>query len=138
MADLDIVDLARRHVADLSGGQRQRVFVAQGLAQDHDLLVMDEPLTGLDLVSAATIDRIIHAETGRGCTVVHSTHDLDEARAADYVLLLGQRKVRHGRPADVLTTALLQEAYGLGSHHPIGGDSATLPTPHHDDHGHAH
>lgn len=138
MAEVDIVDLARRHVAALSGGQRQRVFVAQGLAQDHEVLVMDEPLTGLDLVSSATIDRIIHAETGRGCTVVHSTHDLDEARAADYVLLLGQGRVRHGRPADVLTTPLLQEAYGLGTHHPIGGDSAVLPTPHHEGPGHVH
>jgi manganese transport system ATP-binding protein len=132
MTDLGITDLARAHVADLSGGQRQRVFVAQGLAQDHDVLVLDEPLTGLDLVSAEAIDRIIHAETDRGCSVVHSTHDLDEARAADYVLLLGQRTVRHGLPEDVLTPALLQEAYGLGSHHPMAEGSEGLPTPHHD------
>jgi manganese transport system ATP-binding protein len=132
MSDLGITDLARAHVADLSGGQRQRVFVAQGLAQDHDVLVLDEPLTGLDLVSAEAIDRIIHAETDRGCSVVHSTHDLDEARAADYVLLLGQRTVRHGLPEGVLTPALLQEAYGLGSHHPMAEGSEGLPTPHHD------
>lgn len=132
MADLGITELARAPVAALSGGQRQRVFVAQGLAQDHDALVLDEPITGLDFLSAEAIDRIIHAETARGCSVVHSTHDLDEARAADYVLLLGQRTVRHGRPADVLTPARLQEAYGLGSHHPLAEGSEDLPTPHHD------
>jgi manganese transport system ATP-binding protein len=135
MTELGITGLARTHVADLSGGQRQRVFVAQALAQDHDVLVLDEPLTGLDLLSGEAIDRIIHAETARGCSVVHSTHDLDEARAADYVLLLGQGTVRHGSPHDVLTQANLQQAYGLGSHHPVSEPSADLPTPHHEQEG---
>ena len=49
---LDITALRRRHLSELSAGQRQRVYVAQGIAQDHDALLLDEPLTGLDLVSA--------------------------------------------------------------------------------------
>ncbi len=131
LAELDVTDLQSRHLSELSGGQRQRVYVAQGIAQDHHLLVMDEPLTGLDLVSASTIDRIIHAETDRGCTVILTTHDLDEARAADYVLLLGQGQVVSGLPEEVLTQSNLQVAYGLGAQHPIQEGSTELPTPHH-------
>ena len=75
-------------MACLRRRQRQRVFVAQGLAQDHDLLLLDEPLTGIDLPTAQAIDAVIHDELTRGCTVVMTTHDLSEARVADYVLLL--------------------------------------------------
>jgi len=137
MAEMDLLPLARRHLSELSGGQRQRVFVAQGLAQDHHMLIMDEPLTGLDLPSAETIDRIIHAETARGCTVILTTHDLDEARAADHVLLLGQGELVAGAPSQVLTMDRLQQAYRLGAHHPSASAAALLPSPHHhaeDDH----
>lgn len=114
---LDIADLSRRHLTELSGGQRQRVYVAQGIAQSHEVLLLDEPLTGLDLVSARTIDRIIHSERHRGCSVVLTTHDLDEARAADHVLLMNGRVVASGPPEHVLTTANLETAYGLGALH---------------------
>jgi len=66
MDRMGITDLAARHLHELSGGQRQRVFVAQGLAQDHELLLLDEPLTGLDLTSAKAIDDVIHDEQMRG------------------------------------------------------------------------
>ena len=56
LARMEISHLARRHMHELSGGQRQRVLIAQGIVQDHELLVLDEPLTGLDITSAATID----------------------------------------------------------------------------------
>jgi iron complex transport system ATP-binding protein len=131
MKELDVTDIRSRHLGELSGGQRQRVYVAQGIAQDHRLLIMDEPLTGLDLVSARTIDRIIHAETDRDCTVILTTHDLDEARAADFVLLLGQGSVVSGTPEIVLTQQNLQIAYGLGAHHPAHEHATELPTPHH-------
>lgn len=131
MVEMDLLPLARRHLNELSGGQRQRVFVAQGLAQDHHMLIMDEPLTGLDLPSAETIDRIIHAETARGCTVILTTHDLDEARAADHVLLLGQGGLVAGPPSDVLTMDHLQQAYRLGAHHPSASAATLLPSPHH-------
>lgn len=127
---LDITDLARRHLTELSGGQRQRVYVAQGLAQDHDVLLLDEPLTGLDLVSARTIDRIIHAERDAGGAVVITTHDLDEARAADHVLLMSGRVVASGPPEQVLTRRNLEIAYGLGALHPSEGFL--------DDHSHPH
>ena len=118
MALLRIDDLADRQVARLSGGQRQRVFVAQALAQDHRVLFMDEPLTGLDIQSAQTIDDIMHEEPARGCSVVFTTHDLEEARAADHVILVSGYVVADGAPEDVLTPENLATAYGLGLLHP--------------------
>ncbi len=125
---LEVTDLARRHLGELSGGQRQRVYVAQGLAQHHEALLLDEPLTGLDLVSARTIDTIIHTERDRGHSVVLTTHDLDEARAADWVVLMSGRVVAFGPPASVLTRSNLADAYGLGSLHDGGGDFLDDPT----------
>jgi manganese transport system ATP-binding protein len=129
MERLKITDLARRHLTELSGGQRQRVYVAQGIAQGHEVLLLDEPLTGLDLVSARTIDSIIHSERHRGCSVVLTTHDLGEARAADHVLLMKGRVVASGTPAQVLTKENLETAYGLGALHDAG--EAFLDDPAH-------
>ena len=107
-----ITDIGARHLSELSGGQRQRVFVAQGLAQDHDLLLLDEPLTGIDLTTAQAIDTAIHDETDRGCTVIVTTHDLSEAQVADHVVLLSGRVVASGPPEKVLTAEHLADAYG--------------------------
>ena len=112
-----ITDLGNRPLNDLSGGQRQRVFVAQGLAQEHDLLLLDEPLTGIDFPTAQAIDFVIHDELARGCTVVMTTHDLSEAQVADNVILLSGRVVAHGSPREVLTTGHLQDAYGAALLH---------------------
>ncbi len=129
MQRLGVDDLARRPVSELSGGQRQRVFVAQGLAQDHDLLLLDEPLTSLDLVSARTIDAIIHTERDQRNTVVITTHDLEEAQAADHVILMKGRVLATGPPAAVLTREHLEQAYGLGAlHTPEGAGRPDLPT----------
>ncbi|MGM0386488.1 MAG: metal ABC transporter ATP-binding protein [Actinomycetota bacterium] len=117
MDRLEITDLAERHLGELSGGQRQRVYVAQGIAQDHELVLLDEPLTGLDITSARTIDRIIHGEREQGHSVILTTHDLEEARVADQVLLMAGRVVAAGPPEQVLTRRNLEEAYGLGSLH---------------------
>jgi manganese transport system ATP-binding protein len=121
MARLDVTQLHRRHLTELSGGQRQRVYVAQAIAQNHELLLMDEPLTGLDLVSARTIDTIIHSERDGGCSVMLTTHDLEEARAADHVLLMSGRVVASGPPTQVLTRRNLEVAYGLGALHDHSG-----------------
>jgi iron complex transport system ATP-binding protein len=113
MDRLEIADLAARHLNELSGGQRQRVFVAQGLAQQADLLLLDEPVTGLDLVSHERILTIVKEETTeRGVTVVMTTHDLGEAAAADHLLLLAGRVVAAGTADEVITPAHLSEAYG--------------------------
>lgn len=129
-----ISDIAGHQLHHLSGGQRQRVFVAQGLAQDHDILLLDEPLTGIDLPTAQAIDSVIHDERDRGCTVIMTTHDLSEARVADHVLLLSGRAVASGTPREVLTAEHLAEAYGPSLLHVDEGrifvdDPAHQPVP---------
>lgn len=133
MDRMGITDLGPRRLHNLSGGQRQRVFVAQGLVQDHDILLLDEPLTGIDLPAARAIDRVIHDETERGCTVVMTTHDLSEAQFADRVLLVSGRVVASGAPDDVLTNEHLLAAYGPSLLHADEENSVFL-----DDPGHAH
>ncbi len=112
MEQLEISDLADRHLRELSAGQRQRVLVAQGLAQRGDVLLLDEPVTGLDLISRQRIVDAVTRERARGCAVVLSTHDLEDAELADHVLLLAGRVVAAGPPASVLTADHLREAYG--------------------------
>ncbi len=130
MERMAITDLSRRHLRELSGGQRQRVFVAQGLAQDRDILLLDEPLTGLDLPSARAIDAVIHDEQKRGGTVVMTTHDLAEARVADHVVLLASRVVASGTPTEVLTASNLKSAYGAALLH-VEGEQIFLDDPAH-------
>ncbi len=112
MRRLDVEDLANRHLAELSGGQRQRVFVAQGLAQHADVLLLDEPVAGLDLPSAERIRDVVEAERAAGRTVVIATHDLAEAARADHAVLVAGRVVAAGPPGEVLTAEHLRVAYG--------------------------
>ncbi len=134
MERMQITGLARRHLHHLSGGQRQRVFVAQGLVQEHDMLLLDEPLTGVDITAAQAIDSVIHDEMERGCTVVMTTHDISEARFADHVILLSGRVVAYGAPEDVITRENLVSAYGPNLLHVDDGeifldDPAHVPVP---------
>lgn len=130
MERMNIVGLADRHLTELSGGQRQRVFVAQGIAQDHDMLLLDEPLTGLDMTSAQAIDHVIHDEQAHGCTIVLTTHDLTAAQVADHVILMSGRVVASGSPDVVLTTEYLREAYGPSLIH-VEGTRLFLDDPVH-------
>lgn len=134
MDRMQIRGLASRHLQHLSGGQRQRVFVAQGLAQEHDMLLLDEPLSGVDITAAQAIDSVIHDEMERGCTVVMTTHDISEARFADHVILLSERVVAFGAPEDVITRENLIAAYGPNLLHVDDGqifldDPAHIPVP---------
>ncbi len=132
---MDVADLARRQLHELSGGQRQRVLVAQGLAQEAELLLLDEPVTGLDVVSRRLIDAAVDDERAAGRTVVVSTHDLADARRADSVLLLAGRVVASGPPSEVLTDGPLRAAYG-GRVVALGDEHLLVDDPHHD-HRHA-
>lgn len=111
MERLEISDLANRHVSHMSGGQRQRVLIAQGLAQGANMLLLDEPVAGLDIASIAAIRRVIDAERDAGRTVIVATHDLAEAAAADHAVLLDGCVIASGSPREVLTPANLREAY---------------------------
>ncbi len=110
----DITHLSRRHLSRLSGGERHRVLLAQGLAQDHDILLLDEPSTGLDVISQQAVRDTIRAENAHGCTVILTTHDLTEAQEADFVVLLAGRVVEAGAPEKVLEASNLVAAYGVG------------------------
>jgi ABC-type Mn2+/Zn2+ transport system ATPase subunit len=136
---LELGDLVRRHLGELSGGQRQRALVAQALAHDADLLLLDEPVTGLDLASMQRIRDVVAEERAAGRTVVVATHDLPEAQQADRVVLLAGRVVRSGTPAEAITKASLAEAYA-GRLLQLDGETVLLDDgAHHDhDHGHGH
>lgn len=138
MRRLDVAGLARRHLADMSGGQRQRVFVAQGLAQQAPILLLDEPVAGLDLPSIQRIRDAIDHERAAGRTILVATHDLAEAARADHVVLLDGRVVAAGPPAEALAATHLREAYG-GRILDLGDGAVVLDDGvHHDDHEHHH
>jgi ABC-type Mn2+/Zn2+ transport system ATPase subunit len=128
--ELEIAHLRSDAFGDLSGGQQQRVLVAQALVAEPDVLLLDEPITGLDLPSQLRILEVIDHHRARGGIVVYSTHHLAEARRADRVLLLAGCVLADGAPGDVLVPALLAEAFGGRL---IRDDGTTIVV---DDHGH--
>src|SRR5690606_18678513 len=124
---LDLEPLAGRHLRELSGGQRQRVFVAQGLVQPRDMLLLDEPTTGLDIGSVQAIRQAVRAERAAGRPVLVTTHDFGEAERADHVVLLSNRVVAEGPPERVLTPEHLAAAYGYEASHIAAGVSIDDP-----------
>ena len=131
---MEVEDILDAPYGELSGGQRQRVSVAQALVQGADILLLDEPLTGLDLASQQTILDVVTEEKRNGKTVVLSTHHLDEAQHADQVVLLATKAIAVGPPGSILTTDLLRAAYGDRVFAPADAEDVTVL----DDHGHDH
>jgi len=129
---LGIEDLLRRSFSELSGGQRQRVLVAQALIGSPQLLLLDEPITGLDLPSQEAILGIVGEEVANGSTVIFSTHHFEEAKRAERVMLLAGCVIADGAPDDVLQPEHLAKAFG-GRLLQVGGESLLV-----DDHGHGH
>ena len=110
-------DLAHRQIGELSGGQQQRVFLARALAQQARVLLMDEPLNGLDVRSQDALFQATTTLRERGVTVLTALHDLQlAARHFDRVLLLSKRLIGIGSPAEVFTHAHLLQAYGSHLH----------------------
>lgn len=106
-------DRARSPFGALSGGQRQRTLVARALAEEAAVLMLDEPLTGIDAPSTATLLDVLSEHATAGGTVVMSTHDLAQAAGVCHeLLLLNGRLIAHGAPAQVLRPDLLRAAYG--------------------------
>ena len=113
LAEVGMTAFATRQIGELSGGQQQRVFIARALAQEAQLLLMDEPLTGLDIPSQEAIFDILDKLRGEGMTVLVSTHDLQLASDKfDRLMLLKRALIGFGKPGDVLTPRNLQLAYG--------------------------
>jgi ABC-type Mn2+/Zn2+ transport system ATPase subunit len=106
-------DLSQRQIDGLSGGQQQRMFIAQALAQEAELLLMDEPLGGLDLPSQEEVLRILEELRSHRVTVMVATHDLGMAsQRFDRVMLLNAQMLGFGKPDEVFTEDQLRSAYG--------------------------
>ena len=137
-AALDAVALgehADQAFGELSGGQRQRALVARALVQDARIRLLDEPFSGMDGPSADALTGLIDRLAGEGRAVLIATHDVEQARAWDQVLCLNGRQIAFGRPAEVLTRAVIEETYGGAIVEVPGGDRGILPAHHH---GHDH
>jgi len=104
--------LAERQIGELSGGQQQRVFIARALAQEAELMLMDEPLTGLDVNSQDKMFEILDELRERGVTIMVSTHDLNlAAERFDRLMLLNRELIGFGRASEIFTPELLNKAY---------------------------
>jgi ABC-type Mn2+/Zn2+ transport system ATPase subunit len=132
---MQIGDLRHRQLHELSGGQRQRAYVAQGLAQRADVLLLDEPITGLDLITQETITRVMNEERDAGRIVFLTTHDVGTARLADVAVLMATEVVAAGPPPTTLTPELLGRAYG-GHVHVLDDGTLVLDEPNPHDHRH--
>lgn len=122
LARVNASHLAKKQIGELSGGQQQRVFIARALAQEAELLLLDEPLTGLDVPSQEAIFEVLEGLRPDGVTVIVSTHDLNmAAERFDRVMLLNREIVAWGEGTAVLTTENLMTAYG-GHMHVVGDD----------------
>ena len=114
----DTLELADRPVDELSGGQRQRVWIAMALAQETDLLLLDEPTTFLDINhQVEVLDLLTDLVRNNGRTIVVVLHDLNLAcRYADHIVAMkAGRLVAEGRPSEVMTEAIVAEIFGMAS-----------------------
>ena len=111
-----IPHLAHRPISQLSGGERQRTFLARLLAQQSDLLLLDEPFAGVDAASQETITRVLHGLRDEGRTVVIVHHDLATVPTlCDWTCLLNRTVMGFGPTKDVFTDEMVKQAYGLAT-----------------------
>jgi len=118
LAATDMADMADRPVDELSGGQRQRVWIAMALAQETDLLLLDEPTTFLDVNhQVEVLDLLTDLVVERGRTVVVVLHDLNLAcRYADHIVAMKAGNiVAEGRPVEVMSQAVVKEVFGMNA-----------------------
>ncbi|GAA4843472.1 ABC transporter ATP-binding protein [Luteimicrobium xylanilyticum] len=133
LAATGVTALADRPVDELSGGQRQRVWVAMALAQETDLLLLDEPTTFLDVAHQIELLELFrHLNVDRGRTLVAVLHDLNHAcRYADHIVAMADgRVVAQGAPAEVVTAELVHDVFGLPAHvfaDPVSGTPLVVP-----------
>ncbi|WP_216323489.1 metal ABC transporter ATP-binding protein [Deinococcus aestuarii] len=99
-----VYELRGRHIGALSGGQRQRVLLARMLARDARVLLLDEPLTGVDAATQEQLMALLRAQADAGRAVVMVTHDLEQARRwCDHLVLVNRRVIADGTPEEVYT-----------------------------------
>ena len=130
-----LADRAATRFGELSGGQRQRALLARALVQDARLLLLDEPLSGVDPASAASIAGVFEELRAEGRTLLVSSHDVESARTFDRVLCLHGRQVAFGPPAEVLDRSTLEATYGSEMIVLEEGGPSRAVTVHHHEHG---
>jgi ABC-type Mn2+/Zn2+ transport system ATPase subunit len=126
-----LADRSRTRFGALSGGQRQRVLIARALVQDAPVLLLDEPLSGVDAASATRIEAVFADLRAEGRTLLVATHDVEQARRWDAVLCLNRRQVAFGPPEQVLTPEALQATYGAELV-VLGGGRRAVTVDHHE------
>jgi ABC-type Mn2+/Zn2+ transport system ATPase subunit len=112
-------EFEKRQIRELSGGEQQRVFLARALIRRPNILLLDEPTTGVDYKTQEKILSILMSLSLAGVTIIMTTHDLSGiARRLEWVVCINQRVIAEGYPAEVLTEANLLKTYGL-----VGSDN---------------
>lgn len=136
---VDMADLTKRQIGQLSGGQQQRMFIARALAQESELMLMDEPLTGLDTPSQEGILDLMDRLKKENVTVMVATHDLEQAESHfDRIMLLNHRIVAFGEPKSVMQTENLINAYGGRLRSTEDGNIVTIDDCCDEEHNHVH
>lgn len=115
-----LLDLRKRPVAELSGGQRQRVLVARALALESQLLLLDEPFTGLDMPSQELLTNLFTELVAEGRTILMSTHDLPHAMyTCDQLLMLNRTITASGTPEELNSRALWMDTFDVSQDSPL-------------------
>jgi len=133
MRIMNITELANHNIDELSGGQRQRVWIAMALAQETDILFLDEPTTFLDITYQVEIlDLLTDLNREHGTTIVMVLHDINlAARYADYIFALREGKlITEGEPSEVITSASIHDIFKLDClviKDPVSGSPFTIP-----------
>ncbi len=140
MEMMNITEFADRHIDELSGGQRQRVWIAMALAQQTDILFLDEPTTYLDITYQVEIlDLLTDLNRKYGTTIVMVLHDINlSARYADYIFALHEGKlVAEGPPSDIITNSLIKDIFALDCmviEDPVSNSPSVVPIGRHHNH----
>jgi manganese/zinc/iron transport system ATP- binding protein len=138
LARVEMSDYAGTQIGQLSGGQQQRVFIARALAQEADVLLLDEPMNGIDASTQDVIMRIIEEQKDAGKIVLLATHDLVSASCAcDCLCCVNERMVSYGPLDETYTTENLAATYG-GPLIMLGRPDAPQPAHTHHTGDHAH
>lgn len=128
-----LIDLSDRLVSELSGGQRQRVWVAMLLAQQTEIMLLDEPTTYLDIAHQVELLEMLRDFNAAGKTLVTVLHDLNQAaRYADHLIVMKEGNIiATGAPTDVITVELMEEVFGLTCilmSDPVSATPMVIPT----------
>ena len=113
MESLGIAHLGKRHIRELSGGQQQRVFLARALVSSPELLLLDEPTSGVDIKTRDDVVHLLHELNHQGVTIIMTTHEINAVAVhLPYVVCLNGEVVAEGPPSEVITSEVLLRTYG--------------------------